>query len=672
MRARGLPVAMRCDGPLAARPRRALGRRGHAAALVGLLTSCCLSRTAGVAHGDLMGTKVWLDQHLFNMTLKTTRLENGGKVFLMSEEKALENSLDWPPMFWPTLCFLGLGPSSIEYLTAIAQFFPELQLVLLEVEDGQWLQTLQESLGEGQHRITLGRVEEFAEARGPERKSCQAISWSADTPPFSFYKYRELFYSTPYVLALFNMQGCTPESRSDQADKYYCEYLYSSFQSTMCGRINEQKKADYDGEEIYVASVDAGCTENICMCHAHPDTFLDFHFEQLCRKGEEHRFMGQWGQDEFLMRNVFRLDQRKGVGVYVDVGASHPFHLSNTAYFDLCLGWRGACLEPNPRSRPILKALRTCEVVSACAWANSTKMRFDNMGELAAPTTDDTLQPSVPYEMDESLSFGSTYFEATCEPLHDLLRPLEWARSSSSRRPVIDLLSVDAEGAEIEIFRHFPFEAWDIRAVVVETSRRTSAAVDSLLLPRGFIKIAVLGKDAVYVSQSMARSLPPEGPLLPDRIQWNEPGTDEDSTEYTRFQRYFGVDGDLDVEVGDQRLLNETELARQAQRTEAHHNASMEEVKRAARNSIVGGLLSERQRQAMEEPWVQDAMRDLQVKNALSLLGSDGPAFEREVRSSARLREKLAALAEAGVLGEEAAREAEKHGVPRKAEVEGL
>lgn len=31
--------------------------------------------------------------------------------------------------------------------------------------------------------------------------------------------------------------------------------------------------------------------------------------------------------------------------MYVDVGAHHPLDISNTAFFDLCLGWKGLCIE---------------------------------------------------------------------------------------------------------------------------------------------------------------------------------------------------------------------------------------------------------------------------------------------------------------------------------------
>lgn len=283
-------------------------------------------------------------------------------------------------------------------------------------------------------------------------------------------------------------------------------------------------------------------------------------------------------------------------------------------------------------------------------------MRFENNGELATLTTNETLLSSDPNELDNITEMRDTYFEASCAPLHDLLSSVLPAMidsidgKSPPIRPTIHLLSVDAEGAEIEIFRDFPFDAWDIRAMVIETSRRTSMAIDGLLLPRGFLKVAVLGKDAIYVHQGIASMLRPMGPILPQRIQWNEPGTDEDSIEYMRFQRLFGVEGDLDVEVGDQRLQNETELARQRDRLDAQHNTSMAEVRKNAEHAAVGGLFSESRRKAMEQPWVQDTLKDPQVKAAFALLVDDEAAFLREIKANIRLQKKIASLIDAGVV----------------------
>eukprot|EP00405_Crypthecodinium_cohnii_P009379 CAMPEP_0206435098 /NCGR_PEP_ID=MMETSP0324_2-20121206/9620_1 /ASSEMBLY_ACC=CAM_ASM_000836 /TAXON_ID=2866 /ORGANISM="Crypthecodinium cohnii, Strain Seligo" /LENGTH=641 /DNA_ID=CAMNT_0053901877 /DNA_START=140 /DNA_END=2065 /DNA_ORIENTATION=+ len=625
-----------------------------------------LQSAVSLSSQDIMSTKVWLDQHLFNKTLKTTGLEGGRKVFLMDEGKARSAGLPWPPVAWPTLCFVGLGPSSIEYLAAMANLFPELQLALIGVTDEEWLDTLADTLGENAHRIELADEDLFAPVAGGKRKRrCEAIQWSVDSPPFSFYRYRHLFYSTNFPLALFNIQGCTLEThheRENKKDRYYCEYLYQGYKSTLCGRVTENRSAGvYFGQELYFPAIDSVCGEQICMCHAQSDVFLDFHFEHMCQKDREFRFMGQWGQDEFLVNNVFRDGFRRKNGVYIDVGASHPYHLSNTAFFDNCFGWRGICFEPNPRSEPILKALRTCKVISACAGSKAETVRFSNGAELATRTDDETLQPS---DLLNTTTLDGTFFEARCAPLHDLLveaLPEIWQAADdddwSGDRPIIDLISVDAEGAEIEIFRNFPFQVWDIRAIVVEVSRHSCMAVDSLLLPAGFVKVAVIGKDAVYVSRSWHNRLP-ESLILPHMIQWNEPGTDEDQIEYLRFQRYFGVEGNLDDDVGDQRLLNATELERQNQRAEAHNNQSLAKLVAAASKSLFGGVLSERERAAMEIPWVQEALKDHEVKAALAhLLAADEDAFRLEVEGRPRLQQKIAELYEAGAVLHSAAEE---------------
>lgn len=308
-------------------------------------------------------------------------------------------------------------------------------------------------------------------------------------------------------------------------------------------------------------------------------------------------------------------------------------------------------MEPNPRSKPTLNALRSCKVVSACAWANATTMRFANGAELAAITTDESLLPSDPYSMPEDRSVVDTYFEARCAPLHDLLlEGLSPIRDNTGVLPRVDVLSVDAEGAEIDIFKDFPFEKWDIRAVVVEVSRRTSMAIDGLFLTKGFLKIAVLGKDAVYLHRDMAGALPAGGLVYPERIAWNEPGTDSDTIDFLRFQRFFGVEGDLDDEIGDQRLLNETEVARQHERTNAAQAEAMQKLVADATGAAFGGVLSESQRVAMEEPWVQETLKDPKVKFALALMLADEQAFIREMLEDPALKKKIGELIELGLI----------------------
>ncbi|CAE8640806.1 unnamed protein product [Polarella glacialis] len=157
-------------------------------------------------------------------------------------------------------------------------------------------------------------------------------------------------------------------------------------------------------------------------------------------------------------------------------------------------------------------------------------------------------------------------------------------------------------------------------------------AIDGLLLPQGFVKIAVLGKDAVYVSREAMADLPARL-QLPQNINWNEPGSDSDTNEYMRFQRLFGAEGDLDVDVGDQRLLNETEITRQWARTEAANDESLNEMMKLDNESAIGGMLSDKQKETMEREDMQAILRDAQ-----------------ELQSSERLRDKIKELVAAGVV----------------------
>lgn len=610
-----------------------------------------------------MTAKVWLDRHIFNDTLRSLQAPGGHKVFVISEDKALAQNLAWPPEAKPTLCFVGLGRASFDMYVALHQLFPDLRILLVDVEEVAYLVLAAKELEVDVDSLVTVSIDDFAEGR----ERCNAIHWSLDAPGFSFFKYRDLFYSTPYIMALFNLQGCNPPWRLDgfPVDRYYCEYLYQSFKSTICGKVDQNNFAEYMGQDLYFPMVDAGCGENICLCHAHSDAYLDFHLELLCRNKDHKQFMGQWGQDEFLVQNVFGTNGLKGQGIYVDVGSSHPYHLSNTAYLDSCLNWRGVCMEPNPRLKHIIRGVRTCAVVDACAWANKTTMKFSNGLELAARTESVELKPSTPGEIEEDTHPAETFFEARCDSLHQLmLEGLGQLLTESEvadildnkKKPRVDLLSVDAEGSELEIFKDFPFEAWDIRCIVVETSRRTSMAMDSILLPLGFIKVAVLGKDAIYATREQLGMFPKQL-KLPDTINWNEPGSDSDTIEYTRFQRYFGVEGDLDVDVGDQRLLNETELERQGVRQEAREKGMVEVALQAANSAYVGGVVKEDQKVLLEDEHVKQILGDPQVKRALIMMHQDYPRFFEELESNSRLQVYLKDLLDVGLMDHEEVRD---------------
>lgn len=83
-------------------------------------------------------------------------------------------------------------------------------------------------------------------------------------------------------------------------------------------------------------------------------------------------FTSQYGQDRTLWDRLFK-NSTGPEFYYADVAANHYKHLSNTYFFDRCLGWSGVCVEPNPVYWAELRSKRSCHVVpSWCRIASRT------------------------------------------------------------------------------------------------------------------------------------------------------------------------------------------------------------------------------------------------------------------------------------------------------------
>eukprot|EP00467_Chlorarachnion_reptans_P008239 CAMPEP_0114505388 /NCGR_PEP_ID=MMETSP0109-20121206/10828_1 /TAXON_ID=29199 /ORGANISM="Chlorarachnion reptans, Strain CCCM449" /LENGTH=459 /DNA_ID=CAMNT_0001683827 /DNA_START=1 /DNA_END=1378 /DNA_ORIENTATION=+ len=90
-------------------------------------------------------------------------------------------------------------------------------------------------------------------------------------------------------------------------------------------------------------------------------------------------------EDVWAFRNLFSSFPEvtgKQNGVYVDLAAYHPRTLSNTYFLDVCLGWRGICIEADPAKAKRFKASprpRGCLLVETCvAESDGKTIRFES------------------------------------------------------------------------------------------------------------------------------------------------------------------------------------------------------------------------------------------------------------------------------------------------------
>lgn len=155
----------------------------------------------------------------------------------------------------------------------------------------------------------------------------------------------------------------------------------------------------------------------------------------------ENKYYSQFGEDKFLDG----LGILPTKGFFVDVGAFDGIEFSNT-YFLEQRGWQGICIDPNPLVAKELALNR--KNVYFCGVAK--KPGFYNLN----------LFPKVPMQCNiNEKNKKMPTVKVWCNPLQDIVAPLT---------DKIDLLSLDAEGMDIEAWESLKHPQFDPKIVIVE------------------------------------------------------------------------------------------------------------------------------------------------------------------------------------------------------------
>lgn len=192
----------------------------------------------------------------------------------------------------------------------------------------------------------------------------------------------------------------------------------------------------------------------------------------------------QLGQDLFaLAANGFKRN-----GYFVEIGASDGLSLSNSWLLEKHFGWRGILVEPSNHPRTARLSDRSARTVKKAVWGETGQLLdFKEVGDYSTLVVADTKR-DTPFK-------ERVYVVETISPV-DLL-------ATNGVPKTIDFLSLDVEGAELEILRHFPFDEWKVLSIAVEHNFETSKkeAIDQLLRSKGYVNFApeLSSFDAWYV-----------------------------------------------------------------------------------------------------------------------------------------------------------------------------
>ena len=154
------------------------------------------------------------------------------------------------------------------------------------------------------------------------------------------------------------------------------------------------------------------------------------------------------GQDAWVAECL----QFKRDGFFLDFGAFDGETISNTYSLEKELGWRGICVEPNPRFYPSLCHCRQCITVNVALWPQSRELlRFVDAHGLS------TIEAYKDVDANADRREQATHGVIEV----DTLNPTELLKRFDAP-DLIDFLSLDVEGAEYEVLSALDLQTYAI------------------------------------------------------------------------------------------------------------------------------------------------------------------------------------------------------------------
>jgi len=175
-------------------------------------------------------------------------------------------------------------------------------------------------------------------------------------------------------------------------------------------------------------------------------------------------------------------------GFFIELGANDGLKQSNTKYFELFRGWSGILIEPDPKNYNLLRHNRSENSESF----NAACVSFDfPEPEIAMMYSDLMTSPlegrnEIPNarahaKLGEGFWGGVSYeFLAPARTLNSILKE---AHAPSN----IQLLSLDVEGAELEVLLGLDFSQYSFDYLLIES--RDILSLEELLALNGYILI---------------------------------------------------------------------------------------------------------------------------------------------------------------------------------------
>jgi FkbM family methyltransferase len=203
----------------------------------------------------------------------------------------------------------------------------------------------------------------------------------------------------------------------------------------------------------------------------------------------------QYGEDK-VINEVFS-GQKKGF--CVEVGAFHPKIFSNT-YGLYKKGWQGICIDPNPEVGKLFNYVRPRDVFVNCGVANLRSQISDLRHQTAKHLEYFVFEEGATNTFseknaEESVKMGRKLVKKIKIPMRSLESIL---KDNLSEGVEIDLLSVDAEGMDLEVLKSNNWQKYLPKVVVCE-ELQDSGVIENYLQKIGYRFYKRVGPSLVFI-----------------------------------------------------------------------------------------------------------------------------------------------------------------------------
>ncbi|MEM9139875.1 MAG: FkbM family methyltransferase [Pseudomonadota bacterium] len=188
-----------------------------------------------------------------------------------------------------------------------------------------------------------------------------------------------------------------------------------------------------------------------------------------------HLSQSQIMQDLWVL---FELTEKRG-GYFVEFGATNGVTMSNSHLLEKQFGWHGLLAEPNPTFHARLARERSCTISHACVHAVTGSAVPFMCTEKPAFSRLVAIAPDDVFER-EGRRTAQREIQVPTIALNDLL-------DEAQAPEQIDYISIDVEGAELDILSTFDFDRRRVSLFTVEhnfTPER--AGVQALMAANGY------------------------------------------------------------------------------------------------------------------------------------------------------------------------------------------